>query len=89
MNNYDGDETQLQIKDNRIWPRIKCEITTHCTISGVRWSCILVDLSAQGFGLLSTVRMHKGAVVNFSDSKMDSQVVWTAGNRAGLVIIDS
>lgn len=75
-------------RENRVWARLKCDITTDCYAFRDRWACKIIDLSERGLGIVSAAMLQKGAIVNFNDPRAKAQVVWVNGKRAGLKIIN-
>jgi hypothetical protein len=70
--------------EERVWQRLKCNLTTDCMAFGTRWPCKIIDLSERGFGLVSSVILHKGDVVELADPSIKARVVWAESTRAGL-----
>jgi|WetSurMetagenome_2_1015567.scaffolds.fasta_scaffold00081_26 hypothetical protein len=88
MNTLRKDERQLTAREDRMWPRIKCDIETRCAAFPDQWSCKIVDLSERGVGIVSDTNLKGGVIVDFIDPRIKAQVVWSKENRSGLKIIN-
>lgn len=65
--------------------RLKCDLDTSISVSsGDRWDCKIVDMSEQGFGIITSAKLGKGDIVNVEISGTKAKVVWIRDNRAGL-----
>jgi hypothetical protein len=51
---------------------------------GDRWSCKIVDMSERGFGIVTSVKLRKGDMVNIATPEAKAKVVWMDKNRVGL-----
>jgi hypothetical protein len=88
MSVLDNRMEQASVVENRMWSRLKCKIATQCFSSEDRWSCIIVDLSERGLGIVSSAALKEEVVVNFNDPVTRAKVVWVAENSAGLKVIN-
>jgi hypothetical protein len=88
MSMWETEMAREAVLENRVWPRLECDIDTVCSTSRGRWACKIVDLSERGVGIVTTVRLQKGAIVDFNDPRTRAKVVWAEDNRAGLRIIN-
>jgi len=86
MKVLDENEKQTVPAENRMWPRIKCDIDTHCVAFPHQWPCKIIDLSERGMGIVSTMKLYKGALINIIDPRTKARVVWLRDNRIGLKI---
>lgn len=74
-------------KEERSWPRLKCNYFTECNDSlGNRWACKIVDISFRGLGVRMSAALLKGDTVSIADPRTRAIVVWVAEGRAGLRI---
>jgi hypothetical protein len=75
----------IREKDARSLQRRKCDLATDLIVPwGDRWSCKIVDMSERGFGIVTTVKLRKGDMVNISALDAKAKVVWIDKDRAGL-----
>jgi hypothetical protein len=84
-------EEDVMLVENRMWPRIKCQIETQCSAFPHRWDCKIVDLSERGVGIITEMNpknMQKGAVVEFRNPRARAKVIWLKNNRVGLRVIN-
>ena len=88
MNSREENEKRTVVVENRMWPRLKCDIDTYCAAFPDQWSCKIVDLSERGMGIVSSTKLFKGAMVNVMDPRAKAKVIWMKDNRAGLKIIN-
>jgi len=73
--------------ESRSLQRRKCDLETELMVPwGDRWSCQIVDMSERGFGIVTTVKLRKGDMVNISALDAKAKVVWIDKGRAGLRI---
>ena len=72
-------------KEERSWPRLKCNYFTECHDShGNRWKCEIVDISYRGLGVVLNAALRKGDTVSIADPKTKAVVVWIGEGRVGL-----
>jgi hypothetical protein len=76
------------VAEDRVWPRLQCDLVTECIAFGRRWPCKIVDLSERGFGIISGVKLRIGDTVNIADPSAKAQVVWAENGRAGLKVFN-
>jgi hypothetical protein len=70
-------------KRNR--PRLSCAIPTEMMDpKGKLWGCKIVDMSENGFGIITTASLKLGSTLNILKPSIQTQVVWIKDNRAGL-----
>jgi hypothetical protein len=74
--------------ENRMWPRIKCDIDAYCTIFMDQWPCKIIDLSERGMGIEPKGKLYMGSIITISDPRVRAKVVWMKNDRAGLKIIN-
>jgi hypothetical protein len=70
--------------EERIWPRLQCELVTECIVFGKQWPCKIIDLSELGFGIIADISLHKGDIVEIADPCSRTEVVWAEERKAGL-----
>jgi hypothetical protein len=76
---------KLLSKEERTWPRHKCNYFTECHDSrGNRWTCKVVDISHRGLGVVMNASLRKGETVNIVDPRTKAVVVWVSEGRVGL-----
>ena len=76
---------KLLSKEERSWPRRKCNYFTDCHDSGGnRLNCRVIDISYRGLGVVVNSALRKGDMVKIADPRVKAEVVWTAEGRAGL-----
>jgi hypothetical protein len=78
----------LTLVENRMWSRLKCDYVSDYAAFGGRWYCQVVNLSQRGLGIVSSSKLNKGDVVNFTEPRTKAQVVWVEDSRAGLKILN-
>lgn len=72
-------------REERSWPRLKCNYLTECDDSrGNRWTCKIVDISHRGLGVVLSAALRKGETVNIADPRTKAIVVWVSEGRIGL-----
>ena len=77
---------QFPKAEDRAWPRLNCEIDTEFIVSGKRWPCMIIDLGESGFGIISSLQLHKGAILGIADPSAKARVIWAENGRAGLKV---
>ena len=71
--------------EKRRKPRHVCAIPTELIDSaGKLWSCKIVDMSENGFGINTTAMLKKGTALSIVKPTIMAEVVWSTENRAGL-----
>jgi hypothetical protein len=75
---------QFPKTEDRAWPRINCEINTEFIAAGKRWPCKIIDLGELSFGIISSLILHKGDIVEIADPRTKARAVWAENGRAGL-----
>jgi hypothetical protein len=71
--------------ESRTLQRRKCDLATELMVPwGDRWSCKIVDMSERGFGIVTSVKLRKGDMVNIATPEAKAKVVWMDKNRVGL-----
>jgi hypothetical protein len=84
---FESNVKEKRDKDARLLQRRKCDLVTEVIVPwGDRWSCQIVDMSERGFGIVTTVKLRKGDMVNIAAPEAKAKVVWMDNNRAGLRI---
>jgi hypothetical protein len=53
--------------------------------SGNKWTCTIVDMSGNGFGIITDAKLMKGDMVSIVDPMTKARVVWIDKDRAGLM----
>ena len=72
-------------KEERSWPRLKCNYVTECSdVHGNRWACNMVDISFRGLGVALRAALRKGDTLSIADPSTKAIVVWVEDGRAGL-----
>jgi|WetSurMetagenome_2_1015567.scaffolds.fasta_scaffold1522633_1 hypothetical protein len=79
---------QFPKTEDRAWPRINCEIDAELIVAGERWPCKIKDLGEMSFGIISSLKLHKGDIVEISDPRTKVQAVWAENGRAGLNVFN-
>jgi hypothetical protein len=65
--------------------RLSCSIPTEMLDpKGKIWSCKIVDMSENGFGISTSASLRLGSILNIIKPSIQTQVVWIRDNRAGL-----
>jgi hypothetical protein len=76
-------------KESRSLQRRKCDLSTELIAPwGDRWSCKIVDMCERGFGIITSVKLRKGDMVNIASPEAKAKVVWIDNNRAGLRVFN-
>jgi len=71
--------------DLRSLQRRRCDLATELMVPwGDRWSCKIIDMSERGFGIVTSVKLRKGDMVNIAEPEAKARVVWMDNNRVGL-----
>jgi hypothetical protein len=79
---------QFPKAEDRAWPRFDCEITTELIVSGKRWPCKIIDMGEMSFGIITSLKLHKGDIVEIADPRTKAQAVWAENGRAGLNVFN-
>jgi hypothetical protein len=79
---------QFPKEEDRAWPRLNYEINIEFIVSGQRRPCKIIDLGELGFGIISSLQLHKGDIVGIVDPSAKARVVWTENGRAGLNVFN-
>jgi hypothetical protein len=82
------DNRSRQFVEDRAWPRLNYEINTEMIVYGERQPCKIVDQCEAGFGIISSLKLHKGDMVEFVDPSANAEVIWAQNCRAGLKVFD-
>jgi hypothetical protein len=76
------------IAEKRRRPRHLCAIPTELIDSaGKLWSCKIVDMSENGFGIITPASLKRGSALSIVKPSILAEVVWARENRAGLKAI--
>ncbi|HMK56383.1 MAG TPA: PilZ domain-containing protein [Dissulfurispiraceae bacterium] len=68
--------------------RLNCSIATEFNdVKGKTWSCRIVDMSENGFGIATSAHLRIGNTINMMRPSVEARVVWATESRAGLRII--
>jgi hypothetical protein len=51
---------------------------------GALWNCKIMDMSENGFGILTAASLQLGSTLNILNPNIQTEVVWVRDNRAGL-----
>ena len=72
-------------KEERSWPRLKCNyFTEYSDVHGNRLPCKIVDISHRGLGIVLSAALRKGETLSIVDPHTKAIVVWIENGRAGL-----
>ena len=85
---FRDESVHFPFAEDRIWPRLKCDLITECSAFGVRWVCHIVDLSQRGLGIVSSAKLYKGDTLDISDPRTKARVVWVEKGRVGLKVLN-
>ncbi|MGO9380492.1 MAG: PilZ domain-containing protein [Dissulfurispiraceae bacterium] len=76
---------QFLSREERVWPRLKCNYVTECNDArGNQWACKIVNISYRGLGVILSAALRKGDTVSIADPRTKAIVVWVAEDRVGL-----
>ncbi|HMK61851.1 MAG TPA: PilZ domain-containing protein [Dissulfurispiraceae bacterium] len=68
--------------------RLNCSIATAFSdVKGKTWSCRIVDMSENGFGISTNAHLQIGNTINIVRPTVEAKVVWAVENRVGLRVI--
>jgi len=71
--------------EKRRSPRHMCAIPTELIDSaGEIWDCKIVDMSEQGFGIITPAALTMGSCLSILKPNIMAEVVWARENKAGL-----
>jgi hypothetical protein len=71
--------------EKRYNPRLSCTIPTELMDpKGKLWGCKIVDMSENGFGIITAASLKLGSILTIIKPSIQTQVVWVRDNRAGL-----
>jgi len=71
--------------DARFWPRMMCDFVTELhDAAGNKYICNVVDMSGNGFGIITDAKLMRGDLVNIVEPMTKARVVWIDKDRAGL-----
>jgi hypothetical protein len=74
--------------EKRRRPRLNCAIATEMSDErGNTWSCKIVDMSENGFRIVTNARLRMGNAVNIIRPAVSAEVVWAMDSKAGLRIL--
>jgi hypothetical protein len=76
-------------REQRAHNRTECDRVTHCSAHGVKWRCRVVNHSPTGLAIISDIKLCINSIVIFRDPAIHAKVVWSEGNKIGLMIIAS
>ena len=73
------------MKEERSWPRRRCNYMTDCHDSyGKHWACNIVDISGHGLGIVTSAVLRQGEIIRLSEPSMKARIIWASKDRAGL-----
>jgi hypothetical protein len=85
MGSLENNLQKFLSKEERLWPRLKCNYVTECSdVHGNRWACKIVDISLRGLGVILSAALRKGERLSIVDPRTKAIVVWIEDGRAGL-----
>ena len=69
----------------RFWPRMTCDfVTEFYDAERNKWICNVVDISGNGFGIITDAKLMRGDLVSIVRPMTKVRVVWIHKDRAGL-----
>ena len=87
MSTLEKFEHRIPAKEERLWPRRRCNYMTNCHDTyGRYWSCNIVDISGNGLGIVSSTVLRQGQIINLAEPRTKARIIWVAEGRAGLRI---
>ncbi|MGO9378764.1 MAG: PilZ domain-containing protein [Dissulfurispiraceae bacterium] len=73
-------------REQRIYPRLKCNYVTECSDNiGNQWACKIVDISERGLGAIMSASLRRGEIINITEPKTKAMVVWVEKGRKGRI----
>jgi hypothetical protein len=78
-------KTEDTYYEKRRKPRHSCAIPTELVDGvGKTWSCRIIDMSENGFGIITPASLQRGSIMNILKPSIMAEVVWARENKVGL-----
>ena len=72
------------LEEARYWPRMICDFVTELyDAAGNKWICNIVDMSGNGFGIITDAKLMRGDLVSIVEPMAKLRVVWIDKDMAG------